>query len=216
MQSSDAQGSKQILPSWTPRARGGCGVTCKGAVPYCELGSHKAQSTQSRLAWDLNIHSGLPDGPKAQFKELNYSKHGWALTGLAFEEKWDTRCPKLGTLCRHTSPACGQKKKLVFSSGTLSKFKLKSSAPGEVKAGPGNALQPLDVSVDQQWVKDVCLEISNSVHMTKTQVLARTHGYLVLSVKYSNVLNPPNLLMPSPWRPWQSPGERHSPVVIVN
>ena len=48
---------------------------------------HKAQSTQTRLAWDLNIRSGLPDGPKAQFKELNYSKHGWALTGLAFEEK---------------------------------------------------------------------------------------------------------------------------------
>ena len=41
----------------------------------------------------------------------------------------------------------------------LAKFKLKSAGlaatTGEVKAGPGNGLRPLDISVGQQWVKDV-------------------------------------------------------------
>lgn len=69
---------------------------------------------------------------------------------------------------------------------SLSKFELKlaglAAVPGEDEKGLGNALEPLNSSVGQQRVKDVCLEISNSVHMTKTQVLPSTHSCPVYEI----------------------------------
>lgn len=45
----------------------------------------------------------------------------------------------------------------------------------------------LDISMSQQWVKNGCLGISNSGHMTKTQVLPRTPSYLFLTMKHANL-----------------------------
>lgn len=54
----------------------------------------------------------------------------------------------------------------------------------------------LDISVSQQWVKDVCLGIRNLGHVTKTQVLPRTPSYLCFYLWTCKPMNPPNPLIP--------------------
>ena len=97
------------------------------------LQRHSSKASILRRSWtrllqDFSVHSQLPARPNPRLESLHLQKHGWALSEWDSEAKRDTRTPQVWDPLWAVSPAWGQKKKLVFSSGvSASRFKLKSA-----------------------------------------------------------------------------------------
>lgn len=111
--------------------------------PVVTWENHKVERTQT----GVNTSSGLPDGPKACLEQLHYWKHSWALSGLDFEKKWDTKMPEVwNNFVDRWVQHKGKRRNwfLAQAYGSPSKFKLKSAGPAASTrwswGKPGNAL----------------------------------------------------------------------------
>lgn len=188
LQLSGTQGSEWTIPLQMQRGPQHVGTTCCSRSPLWFGKSQSPGNTdKAHVGSEHLLRPTWWTKGLVRIAALLKTQPGWPL-----RKNETLRCPKFGTTLWTEEVGMGAKEETgfqlrhVWALPSLNSNQLVSLQHQKLREAR-QCFSLLDISVSQQWVKDGCLGISNSGHVTKTQVLPRTPSYLFLTMKHANL-----------------------------